>query len=217
MSFWAEPTSCARSSSKVRERRTPSDCRVIGALTSFDRSRARRSAIVGACAAGAVVLAVALLPKLHAHTTSGRWQTPLPPVVLGMIVGLTYGLLAVGLVLVYRTNRIVNFAHGEIGAFGAAFFGLAVVRWHVPYWVAFPFGLAIGGLVGGIAEVAVVRRLRKAPRLMSVVATLAVGAVVVGFARAVNSTAGAGFLYPEPSGLPTFRIGGLLVTRAYTG
>src|ERR1041384_8759645 len=73
------------------------------------------------------------------------FSIPLPVIVLGAIVGLTYGLLAVGLVLVYRTNRVVNFAHGEIGAFGAAFFGLAVIRWHVPYWVAFPFGLAIGG------------------------------------------------------------------------
>ena len=47
---------------------------------------------------------------------------------LGPIIGLTYGLLAVGLVLVYRTNRIINFAHGQIGAFGAAFFGIAVVQ-----------------------------------------------------------------------------------------
>ena len=188
----------------------------VRAIRRLDR-RARTVAIAAAAAIAVVVLATGLLSKLHAHTSSGRWETPLPPVVLGMIVGLTYGLLAVGLVLVYRTNRVVNFAHGEIGAFGAAFFGLAVVRWHVPYWVALPFGLAIGGLVGGIAEVAVVRRLRRAPKLMSVVATLAVGAVVVGFARAVNSTAGAGFIYPEPSGLPTFRIGGLLVTRAYTG
>ena len=38
---------------------------------------------------------------------------------------MTYGLLAVGLVLVYRSNRIINFAHGEIGAFGAAVFGVA--------------------------------------------------------------------------------------------
>ncbi|HJT38249.1 MAG TPA: ATP-binding cassette domain-containing protein, partial [Actinomycetota bacterium] len=185
------------------------------ALASLDVERSRRRALIGAAFAAAIVLAVVFLPKLHAHTTSGRWETPLPPVVLGMIVGLTYGLLAVGLVLVYRTNRIINFAHGEIGAFGAALFGLAVVRWHIPYWIAFPFGLAMGGLVGGAAEAAVVRRLRSAPRIMSVVATLAVGALVVGFARALNSTAGAGFEYPEPSGLPTFRIGGLLVTRAY--
>src|SRR5205085_10193696 len=56
-------------------------------------------------------------------------DTPFPVVLLGTIIGLTYGLLAVGLVLIYRTNRIINFAHGQIGAFGAAFFGLAAVKW----------------------------------------------------------------------------------------
>ena len=180
----------------------------------------RRTRIVLASAAGVVVATtgLSLLGELRVSgTLTGRWETPLPAVILGMIIGLTYGLLAVGLVLVYRTNRVVNFAHGEIGAFGAAFFGIAVTRWHIPYWVAFPFGLAVGGAVGAVAEVAVIRRLRAAPRLMSVVATLAVGAVVVGFARALNTTAGVGRLYPSPSGLPTFRIGGLLVTQAYVG
>ena len=56
-----------------------------------------------------------------------RVRVPLPVIVLGAIIGMTYGLLAVGLVLVYRSNRIINFAHGEIGAFGAAVFGVAVV------------------------------------------------------------------------------------------
>src|SRR5207249_6347345 len=124
-------------------------------------------------------------------------------------------LLAVGLVLVYRTNRIINFAHGEIGAFAAAVFGLAVVRWHVPYWVALPGGLALGGAVAALAEVAVIRRLRKAPRLMSVVATLGVGQFVVAFAFAFNAQAGTGASYPEPAGLPVFHLGALLVTRAY--
>ena len=55
------------------------------------------------------------------------FEIPLPVIVLGAIIGMTYGLLAVGLVLVYRTNRIINFAHGEIGAFGAAVFGTAVI------------------------------------------------------------------------------------------
>ena len=184
---------------------------------ALSRSRSKKIALLLIAGVALVAIATSVLGELNAETATGRWETPLPPVVLGMIIGLTYGLLAVGIVLVYRTNRVVNFAHGEIGAFGAAFFGLAVVRWHVPYWVAFPFGLLVGAAVGTVAEVAVIRRLRRAPRLMSVVATLAVGSVVVGFARAVNATAGAGFTYPDPAGLPTFRIGGLLVTRAYNG
>ena len=128
-----------------------------------------------------------------AHVPFTHFQVPLEEIVLGLVTGLTYALLAVGLVMIYKTSRVLNFAHGEIGAFGAAIFGLAVARWHVPYWVAFPFGLALGGLIGAAAEVGVIRRLRKAPRIMSVVATLAIGSVVFGFARAINTTAGAGF------------------------
>ena len=37
--------------------------------------------------------------------------------VLGAIIGASYGLLAVGLVLVYRSSKLVNFAHAETGAF----------------------------------------------------------------------------------------------------
>src|SRR5439155_20359452 len=52
-----------------------------------------------------------------------------PVIVLGAITGMVYGILAVGLVLVYRSSRIINFAHGQIGAFGAALLGVAVVKW----------------------------------------------------------------------------------------
>ena len=165
----------------------------------------------------AFAAALTFVGRLDARTASGHWEMPLPPVVLGLIIGLTYGLLGVGVVLVYRTNRIVNFAHGEIGAFGAAFFGVVVTRWHVPYWVGFPLGLAAGAAIGAISEVAVIRRLRKAPRLMSVVATLGVGQLLVLLALSINTTAGVGALYPEPSGLPSFHVGALLVTPAYTG
>ncbi|MGH2728984.1 MAG: ABC transporter permease subunit, partial [Actinomycetota bacterium] len=163
-----------------------------------------------------VAVAVPLLGRLDARTVSGHFETPLPPTVLGAITGLTYGLLGVGLVLVYRTNRIVNFAHGEIGAFGAAFFGIAVTRWNIPYWLAFPVALAVGGLIGAFAEMAVIRRLKNAPRVMSVVATLGVGTFLVGFAAAIHSSVGVGATYPEPSWLPTFHVGALLVGRAHT-
>ena len=53
----------------------------------------------------------------------GHVSLPLPALTLGLITGMTYGILAVGLVLIYRSNRVINFAHGEIGAFGAALLG----------------------------------------------------------------------------------------------
>ena len=149
--------------------------------------------------------------------TPWGFEIPLPVIVLGMIIGMTYGLLAVGLVLVYRTNRIINFAHGEVGAFGAALFGVAVVRWHVPYYLALPIAFAAAGGMAALAEVAVVRRLRNAPRLMSIVATLGVGQFLVAFSAAFNNQAGAGALFPSPPGLPEFTLGALRLTQAYVG
>jgi len=147
----------------------------------------------------------------------GGFHFPLPVITLGILSGIVYGLLAVGLVLIYRTNRIINFAHGQIGVFAAAVFELAVHRWHIPYYGAFPLALALGGAVGVAAEVAVVRRLRNAPRLVSVVATLGVGQFLVSLAFALNGEAGAGTLFPQPPGLPTFHLGALELDQAYVG
>ena len=40
--------------------------------------------------------------------------------VLGFITGLTYGLLAVGIVLIFRANRFINMAHAQLGNPGDA-------------------------------------------------------------------------------------------------
>ena len=147
----------------------------------------------------------------------GGFELPLPAIVQGAIIGTTYGLLAVGLVLVYRTNRIINFAHGAVGAFGASIFATAVLRWHVPYYLALPIGFAAAGGASALAEIAVVRRLRHAPRVMSIVATLGVADFVATFAAAFNPLAGLGTAFPSPPGLPEFSVGALRMTQAYVG
>jgi ABC-type branched-subunit amino acid transport system ATPase component/ABC-type branched-subunit amino acid transport system permease subunit len=144
-------------------------------------------------------------------------EISLPPIVLGAITGLTYGLLSAGIVLVYRTNRVINFAHGEMGAFGAALFGLLSDRAGVPYYLNLPIALLAGAGIAALAEVAVIRRLRKAPKLMSVVATLGVAQLLTVLALVVNGQAGAGLIFPEPPGLPVFEVGALRVTPSYTG
>ena len=149
-------------------------------------------------------------------TPDRNFELPGPVLVLGAITGMTYGILAVGLVLVYRSNRLINFAHGEIGAFAAALLGLAVTRWSFPYWVAFPIALAIAGGVGAISEVVVVRRLRNVPAVMSIVATLGLAQFLLLFSLVVNAQASAGRLFPQPAFLPEFEIGALRVTRAYS-
>lgn len=163
-----------------------------------------------------VAAALALVVVIVIAKANG-FQTPAAFVMLGAITGITYGLLSVGLVLVFRSSRIINFAHGETGAFGAAIFGLLAVKLGLPYYLALPAALLVGALAGAGAEIAVVRRLRKAPRLMSIVATLGVGQFLLLLGALVNDQAGSGSAFPEPPGLPSFTVGILPVTPAYSG
>ena len=137
-------------------------------------------------------------------------------VVLGAITGMAYGVLAAGLVLVYRSNKMINFAHGSIGGIAAAFLGIAVVKWGLPYWVAFALALALGAAVGGAAEVVVVRRLHQAPIVVGVIATIGLGQFLSIFSAVINSGVSAGSTYPQPTGFPTFDLGPLRMTPAYT-
>jgi len=177
--------------------------------------KARKALLQIGAFAVAVVVAKVVSAILDQHDVI-RAQTPMPVILLGTIVGVTYGLLAVGIVLVFRSNRIINFAHGQIGAFGAAFFGVAAVKWHIPYWLAFVMAVIVSAVTAAGAEAGVVRRLRNAPRIVSIVATLGVGQFLVIFASLINSTA-SGPLYPQPVWLPVFNVGQLHVTPAYSG
>ena len=137
-------------------------------------------------------------------------------IALGLVTGMVYGVLAVGLILVYRASRLINFAHGEIGLFGAAIVGVAVTKWHVPYWVAFPIGLFASAALGAASELLVIRRLSAAPLVLTAIATLGLGQVVDLISQLVSGTVTAGKTYPQPAGFPTFKIGALLLTPAYS-
>jgi branched-subunit amino acid ABC-type transport system permease component len=141
---------------------------------------------------------------------------PIEIAALGAITGLTYGLLAVGLVLVYRSSRFINFAHGEIGVFAAASFALVVDRFGVPYWVAFPLAVIVGAGVGAGTETVLVSRLAKAPRLLSMIATLVLAQFLLVFALVVNGTGLSGTVFPKPAGVPGDVVwGAVFVSKAH--
>ncbi|HVV76363.1 MAG TPA: ATP-binding cassette domain-containing protein [Mycobacteriales bacterium] len=198
---------------------SPAPRRWGGGRIAFDKRFVRRGGIAIGSLVGLWVLLDFVLPHVitTSQTSTGHWQTPFPVVALGLISGASYGMLAAGLVLIYRANRIINFAHGEVGAFGASVFAIEVSRWHIPYWAAFVPALAAAGLVGVLIENNVIRPLRNRPFVMSVVATLIAGQGIAGFAQLINSrSANVGTVIPQPAGIPSFNIGALLVTPSYT-
>jgi ABC-type branched-subunit amino acid transport system ATPase component/ABC-type branched-subunit amino acid transport system permease subunit len=90
----------------------------------------------------------------------------------GAIQGLVWGMLALGIVLIYRTSGVINFAVGNMGIVGTAMFALMVINWGFPFWIGLICALAVGLLVGLIVELTVIRRLFAAPRVIVLVATI---------------------------------------------
>ncbi|MFC4069349.1 ABC transporter permease subunit [Actinoplanes subglobosus] len=133
---------------------------------------------------------------------------------VGLFTGLTYGLLAVGLVLVYRSSRFVNFAHGAIGVFGAAV--LARFATGMPYWLAFPIAIAVAGGLAAATEIGIVRRLHRRPRVIGMIATLGLSQFILVLALLVSRDSFSGTTYPKPPGLPAFSIGTTAVGSSLT-
>lgn len=103
----------------------------------------------------------------------------------GVIVGLLGALMAVGMGLIYRANRILNFAQSDLGGLPGALAVLLITFSGLNYFLAFGVGLVAAVVVGAVVELAIIRRFFRAPRLILTVATiglsqlLAVGALLL--------------------------------------
>ncbi len=99
---------------------------------------------------------------------------PMPAgvVVEGLILGLLGAMVAVGMALIYRANRILNFAQGELGTAPTVLVVCLVVYAGWNYLLALSVGLVASVLVGALVELAVIRRFFRSPRLILTVATL---------------------------------------------
>jgi ABC-type branched-subunit amino acid transport system ATPase component/ABC-type branched-subunit amino acid transport system permease subunit len=110
----------------------------------------------------------------------------------GVIFGLVYAVLAAGFVLVYRSTGVLNFAQGEIGAFGVALFALFTVGYHIPYWLALALAVGATAVIGAVIELTVVRRLFESPRLVLLIATLGVAQLLLFFRFELPDIGGSG-------------------------
>lgn len=105
-------------------------------------------------------------------TAALAFAVPQQVLLSGAMRGLAIGVLAVGVILIYRSCRVINFALGELGALAAAVFVRLVVNWHWNYYAALTVMAVGGALLGALLELGVVRRLAEAPRVVLLVATI---------------------------------------------
>jgi branched-chain amino acid transport system permease protein len=108
----------------------------------------------------------------------------LQQVVAGLASGGIYASLALAIVLIYRTTRVVNFAQGEMAMF-TTFVAWTLMDHGLSFWPAFALTLAIA-FVGGVAiERIVIRPVEGAPVLTVVIVTIGLALLLSGLAAAI--------------------------------
>ncbi len=129
----------------------------------------------------------------------------------GLVDGLSIGLLALGIVLIYRSNRVINFAVGSMGAFSAALLALLVVNYHWGYWPAVIVAVIAGGAFAAAVELTVITRLFRSPRVIALVATIGIAQLALAAQTALPEI-DAGIETPYPSAINgTWTVAGIRV------
>src|SRR3954466_1099222 len=136
-------------------------------------------------------------------------------IVLGLLSGLTIGLLAVGLVLVYKSNRFLNLAHAQMGTLSALLMAKAVLDWHWNWWVALVMAIAIGFLVAVLVERGLVAPLRRKSSSSIRLLLLTIGVsqllLALAFVPHVGPSNEGGVSFPQPFEA-NWRVGGVVLS-----
>src|SRR3954453_6013726 len=92
----------------------------------------------------------------------------------GVSLGGLYGIIGVGIVLTYRTSRVINFAAAAVGAVPAITAVLLSTADHVSYLLSMPIAIVGWVLFGALTDVLVLRRFKNTSRLIVTVVTLGI-------------------------------------------
>lgn len=103
--------------------------------------------------------------------------------VLGLTNGILIGLLAVGLCLVYKSNRFLNLAHAQLGVLSVQLLGKLVLDWGWNWWAAFVVCVPVGMAIGAAVDRLFIRPLRErsASTVTLLLMSLGVGQILLVF------------------------------------
>lgn len=109
----------------------------------------------------------------------GERAIPVEVLAVGLVVGSLYGLVGVGMVLVWRSHRLLNLAQAQLGAVPAVAALVLFGERGWPYLPAVALALVVAAGLGAASERFAIRRFDGAPRLAATIATLGLAQVLV--------------------------------------
>ncbi|HKM50177.1 MAG TPA: branched-chain amino acid ABC transporter permease [Candidatus Bathyarchaeia archaeon] len=137
--------------------------------------------------------------------------------VLGVMYGLLYGVLALGLSLIWGVMKVVNFAHGDfviVGAYASYWaFVLGGLNPVESLLVTLPLGLGMGAVV----YLSLIRRVEHSPELMSLLLTFGLSTLIIGLLLYIYSPTqrAVPFFFPAFESSEIVFPGNVVVAAAY--
>ena len=135
----------------------------------------------------------------------------------GLAQGGLYALVALGIVFIYRSSRVLNFAHGEVSTAGT-FFAFILLGMNAPFWLAFLLALLFGGMMSMAFYFVVISpaQRREATHLGLIVLTLGMALVLQALIIRFGGTDTEIFPFPL-SDTKMYRIGSVMISQLSLG
>jgi branched-chain amino acid transport system permease protein len=132
----------------------------------------------------------------------------------GVRDGAIYAGLALAIVIIYRSARVINFAQGEMATF-TTFIAWSLMNHGLTFWAAFPIVLAIA-FGGGVAiERVVIRPVENAPVITIVIVTLGLALLLNGLSSLIWG--GGDRPFNGPFSTKTIDVGGVPISKQDIG
>ena len=128
----------------------------------------------------------------------------------GVVTGCVYALIAISLVIVYKSSDVINFAGGEMVMLGGYIGMFALIGLGLPYLLIFPFAAVAIFAVGALFDRLVLTRTRhlalpgQSALVAMVIGTVGLSYVIKGAVRVVPYTEDVHRLPPISAGTPIF-------------
>jgi len=133
--------------------------------------------------------------------------------ILGLLEGGLYAIVAAAMVLVYKSTHVVSLAHGQLMGFGALAFWFALLHLNAPIILALPIALAFAGILGWLIERLAMRPLIGQPLFAAFLTTFAVFLMFDGIFQLILKGEATSFAKYLPSGVVSIAGVSISVTQ----
>jgi len=131
----------------------------------------------------------------------------------GITIGSIYSLIAIGLVLIFKSSGVINFAQGSMAMVGAFITYSFVTQLGVPIFLSILITFLISVVIGVIIEKFVLRYLAGVSLLSIIIVTMGISFIMDGGALATWGSSN--FTFPSLFPPLSFHLGGIKISSVY--